>query len=139
MIKKNRTYKQLGFTLIELLVVITIISILMSIGVVSYRQAGMNARNGKRKTDLEIVRQALVLYRSDNSSYPTGVTGFDDLVDSYLRPNYLSADGVIDPKQEAPYLYSYSSDDGRTFTITACLEPSSDPCKVGQIHEVRNP
>jgi len=129
-----------GFSLIELVVVITIIAILMSVGVVSYRQAGMNARNGKRKTDLESVRQALVLYRSDTASYPSTAVSFEDLVNNYLKPNYLSTDGVIDPKHEAPYLYSYSSD-GKIFTLTACLEPSTGgaTCDAGQVFTLRNP
>lgn len=134
----KKKFSNLGFTLIELLVVITIIAILMSVGMVSYRQAGMSARNGKRKTDLESVRQALVLYRSDMATYPTAVASFDDLL-SVLRPNYLSADGVVDPKNEAPYLYSYSSADGKTFVITACLEPSTNPCEATKVYELRNP
>jgi prepilin-type N-terminal cleavage/methylation domain-containing protein len=45
-----------GFTMIELLVVTTIIIVLSTIGLISFRQTGMNARNGKRKADLENIR-----------------------------------------------------------------------------------
>lgn len=59
-----------GFTIIELLVVATIIAVLVAIGSVSFANAGKSARNSKRKADLETVRQALVLYKSDNAIYP---------------------------------------------------------------------
>ena len=61
--------KQRAFTLIELLVVSTIIIVLSTIGLVSYRQAGLNSRNAKRKADLEIMRQAMMLYKQDTGYY----------------------------------------------------------------------
>ncbi|MCL4208570.1 hypothetical protein KJZ63_02975, partial [Patescibacteria group bacterium] len=62
---KKYGFNLFGFTMIELLVVTTIIIILTSIGLVSYTSANRSARNGKRKADMEMVRQALVLYRTD--------------------------------------------------------------------------
>ncbi|NCS87105.1 MAG: prepilin-type N-terminal cleavage/methylation domain-containing protein, partial [Candidatus Pacebacteria bacterium] len=67
--------KKKGFTLIELLVVATIITILSAIGLVSFVNAGKGARDAKRKADLETVRQALVLRRSDLGNYPSGGAG----------------------------------------------------------------
>lgn len=110
-----------GFTMIELLVVSTIIIILTAIGLVSYRQVGQNARNGKRKADLETVRQALVLYRSDTGLYPSG-SNFGTMVTTIQ--NYISAVEIEDPKNEVPYQYSYTSD-GSTFTLTGYLEPDA--------------
>ena len=66
--------KRFGFTLIELLVVISIIGILVAIGVVSYASANRKSRNTKRLSDIEQLRSALEMYRSDVSSYPN-VTG----------------------------------------------------------------
>jgi prepilin-type N-terminal cleavage/methylation domain-containing protein len=108
-----------GFTMIELLVVSTIIIILTTIGLVSYRQVGYSARNGKRKADLETVRQALVLYRTDTGSYPSGTT-FSTMVTTIS--DYLSTVTVTDPKNTTPYVYGYSSN-GVTFTLTTALEP----------------
>lgn len=65
-----------GFTLIELLVVITIIAILTAIGVASYSTINQRSRDAKRKSDLEQVRSALEMYRTDNGSYPGASTGF---------------------------------------------------------------
>lgn len=110
-----------GFTMIELLVVATIIILLTAIGLVSYRQVGQNARNGKRKADLETVRQALVLYRSVNGSYPATST-WTTMIGQLT--NYISATSVTDPKNASPYVYSYTSN-GTTFTLTGYLEPNA--------------
>jgi general secretion pathway protein G len=73
MTKKCR-WSLAGFTMIELLVVATIMIVLTTIALVSYRSATQNSRNAKRKTDLQTVRQALVLYRSDIGCYPSDST-----------------------------------------------------------------
>lgn len=61
-----------GFTLVELVVVIAIIAILTSVGLVSYTDFNRRARDARRKADLEVIRQALELYRADNGVYPDG-------------------------------------------------------------------
>lgn len=58
-----------GFTLIELLVVITIIAILATIGTVVYFNAPRNARDAKRKADIESISKALELNKEQNSTY----------------------------------------------------------------------
>lgn len=119
MMKLKQFKQQLGFTMIELLVVTTIIIVLTAIGLVSYTSANRNARNGKRKADLEMVRQALVLYRTDNGSYPSGSV-FNNMMTTIS--DYTSATTVTDPKNEGVYVYSYTSD-GIEFTLSAYLEP----------------
>lgn len=90
-----------GFTLIELLVVATIIIILTTIGLVSYSQTLQNSRNAKRKADLEVARQALVLFKADNGYYPNS-----DYVglSATIGVGYVSA-LPADPK---PTLFSYT-------------------------------
>ena len=61
-----------GFTLIEILVVATIIGLLASGAIVSYQQLLKQSRDAKRKTDLEQVRAALEMYRSNEDTYPVG-------------------------------------------------------------------
>lgn len=65
--KKNR-----AFTLIELLVSISIIGILVTIGLSAYSTINKRSRDTKRKSDVEQVRSALEMYRSENKYYPTG-------------------------------------------------------------------
>lgn len=107
--------------MIELLVVTTIIIVLTTIGLVSYRSASVNARNGKRKADMESVRQALVLYRVDEGTYPID-SNFNSMVSTIS--NYISAVEVSDPIG-GDYYYSYTSN-GATFTLTALLEPDQE-------------
>lgn len=65
-----------GFTLIEVLVASTIIIVLMSVGLASYSRVNMRSRDAKRKSDIEQIRSALEIYRTDNGSYPA-IIGID--------------------------------------------------------------
>lgn len=68
--------KKQGFTLLEVLVSATIIAVLTAIGVVSYSSVNKRSRDVKRKADLEQIRSALEMYRSDNGQYPNIGSGF---------------------------------------------------------------
>lgn len=113
--------RRTGFTVIELLVVTTIIMVLTAVGMVSYQAASRNARNGKRAADMESLRSALVLYRSDTGAYPIG-TDFDTMVATLNNVGYYSSPSITDPRNEAPYLYSYDSD-GVVFEVCYAEEP----------------
>lgn len=63
--------KTSGFTLIELLVAATIIALLSTIGFTSFQALTRNGRDALRKTDLEQIRSALEIYKSESGSYPT--------------------------------------------------------------------
>jgi len=109
--------KKKGFTLIELLVVSTIIIVLMSIGIVSYRGAQKKSRDAKRKADLEQVRSALEMYRSDKGSYPSG--DWSDMISSLRADNYLRTEPT-DPKEGYNYYYNRPND--YTYNLCAYLE-----------------
>lgn len=116
--------KRRGFTMIELLVVATIMILLTMIGLVSYQSAMRKARNGKRAADIETVRSALVMYRSDFPNYPV-TNAFSPTMLTAVA-DYLSTTTIQDPKNSPPYTYSYVSD-GLTFTLCYTTEPSTDP------------
>lgn len=114
-----------GFTMIELLVSATIIAVLSAIGLVSFRSANMKARNGKRMADLQQVRAALEVYRSDFPTYPNaGVTG--DLINIAGIGPYLSSTTMVDPKSDMDYVYDPAAD-GSTYSICADMEPDLIP------------
>jgi general secretion pathway protein G len=118
--KKNQ-FKS-GFSMIELLVVATIIIVISAIGMVSFRNAGIKSRNAARKADLEVVRQALTLYRADEGAYPVG--SFDAIVSTLQGSDYLTEDEVVDPKGWS-YVYTGSGCDVSSctgFTLSATLE-----------------
>lgn len=116
---------QRGFTMIELLVVATIIIVVTAIGLVSYTQVNQNARNGKRRADLENIRQALVLYRTDMGTYPN-TTNFNTMMTTIT--SYVSNPSFTDPRNVAPYVYTYTAGgSGATFSLCANLEPAATP------------
>jgi len=112
-----------SFTLIEILVVATIIALLAGGGAVVYTQLNINARDAKRKTDLEQIRAALEMYRSNSNDgkYPIG-NGIDTL--SILVNNKYIQRIPKDPVYP-DYTYFYRSDAGIGYTLAAQLETNS--------------
>ncbi len=96
-----------GFTLIELLVVIAIIAILSVIGFTVFTNVQKNARDAKRKLDLDALSKAVLLYHQANGSWPTsGVvcsTNNGDWPAAFktaMGP-YMSSDIPLDPNNGA--------------------------------------
>lgn len=92
----SRRQRIKGFTLIELIVVATIIAVMVAVGTVTFVSAARKSRDTKRKSDLEQIRSALEMYRSDNGQYP------DDL--NSLLTDFMPVIPV-DPKGNT---YSYT-------------------------------
>ena len=116
--------KHKGFTFIEILVVITIIGILTAVGVTNFRVANQKAKDGRRQADLEQIRAALELYRSDQNQYP--LTG-----EFPLAGDSLAKDGItyISDRPEDPVSgrsYKYTSSAGATYALCAALELGTD-------------
>lgn len=119
---RSPAISRLGFTMIELLVAATIIAVLTTIGVVSFRQASVKARDGKRSADLNQVRAALELYRSaqTTSTYPV-TTSFTGMTGTLRTAGYLSDPLPLDPKNVSPYQYTYNGS-AAAFCMCAQLE-----------------
>lgn len=63
-----------GFTLIELIVVVGIISILSTLGLSTYNNVQVDARNARRKADLRELKTALETYKfRNNNRYPSTI------------------------------------------------------------------
>ena len=60
-----------GFTLIELLVVISIIGLLSTIAMTSLNSARARARDTKRLSDINELKNALEIYYANHGSYPS--------------------------------------------------------------------
>ncbi|MBU2591905.1 type II secretion system GspH family protein [Patescibacteria group bacterium] len=115
-----------GFTLMELLVAITIVVTLSAIGIVSYRSANQKGRDGKRKSDINQVRAALEMYRSDEGLYPIGSDWTAML--STLGSGYIN-NVPLDPRFSSDgWVYYYSSSDGYTYVVCARLESETGSC-----------
>ena len=118
--------KKQGFTFLEILISMTIIAVLTAIGIVSYSSVNKRSRDVKRKSDLEQIRSALEMYRSDYSAYPGagagGVTDAQDLV-STLVSTYIPA-VPDDPGTSGTYYYQAITTSGvySSYCICADLE-----------------
>ena len=132
-----------GFTLIELLVVITIIAILVASATTSWRNAQMKGRDGKRKSDLKAVQQALENYYQVNGQYPPsvsgkiscdGVTGFiwnnspAFTCNSITYMQQLPKDTVNQPSGPG---YYYTRSGVNSYVLSAYLENTNDPDLTG--------
>lgn len=117
--------KSLGFTFIELLVVFSLIGILLAISLAAFGSTRKNARDGKRKADLETIRSALEMYRTDVGYYPytgalvfTGTGSLKHGDDTYL---------AVIPNDPSPtYKYSYSRSSANSYVLCAFLEFGGD-------------
>jgi len=116
--------KARGFTLIEILVVITIIALITSVAAVTYAQLGKQSRDAKRKADLEQIRAALEMYRSNdtNNQYPAHAAG-------NCSPYPALSGGYIgtmpaDPKSGSNYYYNCTVTT-TGYTVGAYLETTS--------------
>lgn len=74
---------QAGFTLLELMIILTIIGILVTLAVPSYRVSVVKAREAVLKQDLFTMRDLLDQYRADNGKYPSSL--HDLVARGYLR------------------------------------------------------
>ncbi len=103
----KKTNCRVAFTLIELMVVVSIIAILTTLGISSYSTAIKKSRDGRCKSDIQNIAQALVLYRSDEGVYPGSTAS--------LVANYMSAIPK-DEKSGTDYIYTVASN-FKTFSL----------------------
>lgn len=107
-----------GFTLIEILVAATIIGLLSTVGFSGFQAITRSGRDALRKSDLEQIRSALEIYKSENASYTTATSCVADLTSSYINPY------PADPKAPT-YKYCYQRLTNLTYDLCARLENGS--------------
>jgi prepilin-type N-terminal cleavage/methylation domain-containing protein len=139
---KTKSKQQSGFTIVELLIVIVVIAILATITVVAYNGIQARARDSHRLQDITSVYQALLLYYTDNGSYPVTATPFGDgLSDANctvgskstnwipgLVPTYMNAlPQSFGPRSESTSgCYQYASD-GKQYVLSAWKNVENGP------------
>jgi len=135
-----------GFTLIELLVVMAIVGLLASVVMVSFPTAQRSARDTERKSDLNVIRQALEQYWNLYEKYPPESQCTDSSVGCggcgctvYNYPNGTDWDAnsdlqdllplkafgkiPVDPINNSTYRYWYEpSGSGQSGCLVACCE-----------------
>jgi len=116
-----------AFTLVELMVSISIIAVLIGLSIFGLVGARETARDAKRKGDLEQIRSALEIYRSDCTSYPATLGTI--LVGD--GTNCPTANVYMESVPEDPIqgrLYSYTRISTFSYKLCSALEkPPSTP------------
>lgn len=88
---KNRTRG--GFTLLELAVVVLVLGILAGMAVMRMNNASGDARNAAALQTLEVLRNAIELYRAEHGEFPgqsETSDGFKEDLKPYLRGEFPS-------------------------------------------------
>ncbi|MDD5213843.1 MAG: type II secretion system protein [Candidatus Gracilibacteria bacterium] len=121
------SHKTKAFTLVELIIVITIVSILATIGFISYQQYTNEARDGNRIATLKTVHKGLTISYIQKQTY----TIPDDYIDivGVSKQGYIGdtvaksirGEGFKDPKDNTRYLYSLDST-GKKIELSGFLE-----------------
>jgi len=126
-----------SFTLIEVLIVISIIGVLTTIVVVSYRGVQKKSRDDRRVADLSTIASALDQYYENNANkYPLflGAEGCPEGADPNQAGRiFTERDAFVakvsdylnpvpkDPTKDVGYRYVYSCD-GRHFALITIIE-----------------
>ncbi len=128
-----------GFTFIEILVVVTIIAILTTIAVVSYQSVSKRSRDAKRLSDLEQVRAALELCRSEEGSYPLSInfsnpsSGLVCGTNTYLNPLPKDPKDGQSAGGSAIYRYVYAYQAATQYVLCGNLEDVTQ-CATGTVN-----
>lgn len=144
----HKHIKPTGFTIVEVLVVIAVISILLTIGGLTWQSVRNNALDNEQKNNALRLKEAIDKYHQDNGEYPkpTGcaniVTATDDTAEcrngqlaSLLVPRYLEVLPKNRAKADFYYIVRHSKDpqnhpDGYALQILDGNGNAS--CKTGQ-------
>ena len=138
----NRTK---GFTLIELLVVISIIGILVGLSIFGLQSARESSRNASRKSDLEMIRSGIEIYKADCGGYPVALgaslSGSETTGNTCLTSTVYIAEVPTDSLESRSYYYN---SDGVTYELCAALEDDgvdtcSGSCGETCTYQVVNP
>lgn len=117
---------QTGFTIIELLMVISIIGILVTVAFTSFTGIQQDARDARRREDIDSLNTAIQKYRNDLGTYPVAAD-YTELISILQTGDYISA-VPKDPIDGGDHVFQYISDaDGTQYQLWATLENTDGP------------
>lgn len=133
--------KDNGFTLVELLVVIAIIGLLSTLAVIALGSARQKARDSKRLSDLKEMQMTLELHYTDKNAYPVEPQAVTLGIGNYacLNNGGFGASGCANPYLDPIPVdpddsnYTYVSQDGSTYALSAILEGDIGGLSAGRI------
>lgn len=107
-----------GFTLVELLVVISIIAILSIIGIVVFTGVQKNARDGRRRSDVDAISKALETHYVSGTGYPT------------TNDCSWYSGGACPKDPQTGAVYTIAPFTTTTYTVKALLENGGGNCQT---------
>lgn len=137
-----------GFTLIELLVVIAIAAFLLSMVVVSFREAKFRGRDARREEDIKQIQNVLNIYHINRRQFPTClltvINGTSDCVSQAILGDGVANALATDPLHGGTgtclaggsYVYCYESG-GSDYILRYNLETDTIPGKSAGWQEVK--
>lgn len=118
--------KTKALTLIEMLVAVAVISILAGFVFVNMNGAANAGKDMKRKADIEVIKNAIVQYRSEHYSIgPVQVASCNIGSDCTVLSSDLEPFLASFPQDPNGTYYTYQSTDGTDCTISAVLSNST--------------
>lgn len=105
-------YSPQGFTLIELMVVISIIAVLSVIGITIFSGVQKNARDTKRRADIDAIATAMERKYNSGSATPYSAAAVTDFSDNKVP---------VDPQSGAQYTVTGTLP-GTIYVVCATLE-----------------
>lgn len=87
-----------GFTLVELVVVVLILGIIAAVAAPKMFNTSNDAKINTTKQSLAVLRNAIELYRSQNSSYPTTIVQIQTMLNGPFPKSYVpgaASDGDV--------------------------------------------
>lgn len=109
--------------MIELLIAVTILAVVSMIGVGTFRQANMRARDAERKRHLQEIKVGFEEYFNDNGCYPAS-TALDNCNGADLSPYIKQI--PCDPLRKQPYSYIPMSNSCQGYRVYTVLESGDD-------------
>lgn len=108
----TRRYRALNraFTLVELMVVVAIIGILATVVVVNVVGRTYDAKKSKVQADFAAIKQAMRMYKIDNSRYPRQL---DELLQTNDRGKGPWIEEMANDPWGNPYQYEYGGSGGK--------------------------
>lgn len=94
-----------GFTLIEIMIVLVILAVLSALGIMAFTRVIMQARDAKRQTVMNDLRQALGRYNLINQQYPNSPNDFCGTIYTLVSGNFLDLQ-PLDPASGQPICVS---------------------------------
>ncbi len=116
--------RQRGYTFVEILVVVTIIAVIAGISAVSYSGITKSSRDARRMSDIEMIRSALELYRSETGYYPDlsadsqGCLDVAEIADTSVTPSVSYLNLVPKDPKHPDMCYTYSKLTQVTYNLT---------------------